>query len=604
LRRHRIPDYVREYRLRRDEPDFEMAKGGGFKEKGKYLSPPGRGNMLYFPPDVAPEWLADVSLPIIITESEKKCLALWELAGHDLPDAAEKPHFLPIAIPGVWNWRGVIGKAEGPYGERRDIKGVIPDFDRISWANRSVTILFDTNVRTNDRVRTARDALARELRQRGSRVSYVDLPAEAGVNGVDDLLGQWGTERVFDFLSKTYNPNVIIWEARLLIGAQNEILSRIENFAICLEQHPEWLGALRFNEFSNRVIVEESAPAGIQRGPLDDHTVIDIRCWLERYFLPGGDEKVRAAIDKAARLHSFHPVRNYIEQIKWDQRRRLERFFQTYFGAAGNDHYLAEVATMFLISAVARVFWPGCQADHLLVLEGRQGIYKSQGLRALFGAEYFTDQMPNLDSKDASLQLRGKWLIEFAEFDTLSKHEPSTVKAYVTRRVDVYRPPYGRQTVEVPRQTVFAATVNLQEYLTDEENRRFWPVRCGWVDVAALERDRDQIWGEAYALYRRGAIWWPDGELKTEFEQEQEARQIESPYLARVVAWLDKPKTRDEIVQDPKWLTTSQILDGLQIPAGQLKSVEQQVTRVMKQLKYKTDRIGRGKPRFWVRTQA
>ena len=73
-------DRVREFRLRRDRPDLEAKAEGGFKERGKYLSPPGRGNLVYFVPGTAAEWLTDPTLPVIITEGEKKCLALWELA--------------------------------------------------------------------------------------------------------------------------------------------------------------------------------------------------------------------------------------------------------------------------------------------------------------------------------------------------------------------------------------------------------------------------------------------------------------------------------------------------------------------------------------------
>jgi hypothetical protein len=36
-------------------------------------------------------------------------LALWRLANYE----TETPRFIPIAIPGVWNWRGIIGKTGG-----------------------------------------------------------------------------------------------------------------------------------------------------------------------------------------------------------------------------------------------------------------------------------------------------------------------------------------------------------------------------------------------------------------------------------------------------------------------------------------------------------
>jgi hypothetical protein len=45
-------DRVREYRLRRDQPDLEYDSTGNLKPRQKYLSPPGRSNMLYLVPGV------------------------------------------------------------------------------------------------------------------------------------------------------------------------------------------------------------------------------------------------------------------------------------------------------------------------------------------------------------------------------------------------------------------------------------------------------------------------------------------------------------------------------------------------------------------------
>ncbi len=72
--------HVREYRLRRDHPDFEVDANGELKVKQKYLSPPGRGNMLYLPPGCDHVALTNVELPLIITEGEFKTLALARLA--------------------------------------------------------------------------------------------------------------------------------------------------------------------------------------------------------------------------------------------------------------------------------------------------------------------------------------------------------------------------------------------------------------------------------------------------------------------------------------------------------------------------------------------
>jgi hypothetical protein len=112
-------DSVREYRLRRDHPEMEYDSSGNLKPRQKYLSPPGRSNMLYLAPGAPQHLLRYSSIQILIAEGEFKTLALWRLAFHC---AADQPRFLPLGVSGVYNWRGTIGKTTGPDGSRLDVK--------------------------------------------------------------------------------------------------------------------------------------------------------------------------------------------------------------------------------------------------------------------------------------------------------------------------------------------------------------------------------------------------------------------------------------------------------------------------------------------------
>jgi predicted P-loop ATPase len=110
-----------------------------------------------------------------------------------------------------------------------------------------------------------------------------------------------------------------------------------------------------------------------------------------------------------------------------------------------------------------------------------------------------------LGSKDAALQIRGVWIVEISELDSLVRSEIASIKAFMSRSADRFRPPFGKRVVECPRQCVFAGTVNHTEYLRDETGaRRFWPVLCGSIDIEALARDRDQLWAEATHRYSSG----------------------------------------------------------------------------------------------------
>jgi uncharacterized protein (DUF927 family) len=194
-------EFVREYRLRRDHPPVEPRGDGTFREVQKYLSPPGTRSMLYIVPGTQPALLADTQLPIIVTEGEKKAIALHRLALAGRTDDA--PRFLPIGLPGVWNFRGTVGKSVGPNGDRRDVKGVITDFGRLNLA-RKVVVAFDSNVHRNSEVRRARAALRTELERRGASVYYLEVPELSSVNGVDDWLAAVGPEPVLRALESVH----------------------------------------------------------------------------------------------------------------------------------------------------------------------------------------------------------------------------------------------------------------------------------------------------------------------------------------------------------------------------------------------------------------
>jgi len=99
-----------------------------------------------------------------------------------------------------------VGKQDGPDGKRQDIKGAIGDLDRIVWKERRAVILFDSNVRSNDDVRIARFALAKELRERRAHVFLADISPDLGVNGIDDVVGQHGAAVALRIIESAYDP--------------------------------------------------------------------------------------------------------------------------------------------------------------------------------------------------------------------------------------------------------------------------------------------------------------------------------------------------------------------------------------------------------------
>lgn len=345
----------------------------------------------------------------------------------------------------------------------------------------------------------------------------------------------------------TGDPNARIpkptWFGRLrldLVGApeRNEA-----NVIVALSSAPAFAGVLAFDEFAQEIVVCRALPWDSLSVPLprswEDADEIRTAEWLQLRGINVAPVVVSRAVGAVARELRIHPVRDWLETLKWDSTPRIESWTSTYLGAEPTTLHHT-VGALWLISAVARIFRPGVKADHMLILEGPQGARKSTALKVLAGEDWFTDELPELGSKDAALHMQGVWIVEIAELDAIGRAEVSRIKAFLTRTTDRFRPPYGRYTVEVPRQCVFAGTVNPDTYLRDETgNRRFWPLRCGTIDIAALARDREQLWAEAVHRFREGAIWWiEDPALLAEAREAQDRRYQSDAWDDLIERWL------------------------------------------------------------------
>jgi predicted P-loop ATPase len=265
--------------------------------------------------------------------------------------------------------------------------------------------------------------------------------------------------------------------------------------------------------------------------------------WLQHRRVRVNSRLAAEAVQVIARENRFHPVRDYLRSIQWDQQPRLHELLPKYFGAESTE-WTRAIGERWLISAVARIERPGCQVDHVLLIQGPQGRLKSTALRTLAGDDHFSDHISDLGSKDSRVDLHGKWILEMAELDKVRRGQLERVKAFLTARIDNFRLPYGRISEAVPRSCVFAATVNDETPLTDETGgRRFWPVGCGTIDIEALERDRDQLWAEAYQRYYDGAVWWLDSaELNTLAAEEQDKRYEPGVWDDIILEWIEEPR--------------------------------------------------------------
>ena len=294
-----------------------------------------------------------------------------------------------------------------------------------------------------------------------------------------------------------------------------EPLNTIQNVQVILENDPRLKGRVYHDEMAGRPMAVSPLPwepAG-QACSVKQWTDADdsgLRGYMEAVYGITGKEKIMDGFAVYALNHKVHKLRDYLSALAWDGVLRVDTLLVDYFGAEDNV-YTREAIRKTLIGAVARIFHPGIKFDTMLILAGQQGIGKSTFFRCL-GMDWYSDSLCTFEGKDAAELLQGYWILEAGELTGMTKSEMNTVKQFLSKCDDVYRAAYGKRTEKYPRQCIIVGTTNETEFLKDYTgNRRFWPVDLTgeghrkniWRDLPA---EAPQIWAEAAALYRLGAL--------------------------------------------------------------------------------------------------
>lgn len=320
------------------------------------------------------------------------------------------------------------------------------------------------------------------------------------------------------------------WHRECITDGNGKMLPILANAAKAIRGEFRLANAIAFDEMQRvPMLVSSIGDGSVFPRPITDTDVVKVQEWMQEAGIKRiGKDTVGDAMRLCAEERAFHPVRDYLKALKYDGVPRLDTWLATYLGTEATP-YTRAIGRMFLSSMVARIFRPACKADYMMVLEGSQGALKSSACNIL-GGIWFSDAMPDVNvGNDAQQHLRGKWLIEVAEMHAMNRADTTLLKAFITRTTERYRPSHGRLEFIEPRQCVFIGTTNRDVYLRDETGgRRFWPVKCGRVDIAALAADRDQLFAEAEHLYQAGEPWWPSKDLEREIIQPQQASRYEA----------------------------------------------------------------------------
>ena len=344
-----------------------------------------------------------------------------------------------------------------------------------------------------------------------------------------------GGSKVLAILGKDsqHHPELLMLEYGFIKSANGSFASNLGGVCGVLERHHHWTGKLWYDSFLDRVLT--TAWGEVQEWT-DDLTTKTTRWFQDSFRLANlNSERVHEAVQSVARGQPRNVLKTWLESLQWDSIPRLHEALSRGFGAAEND-YTQAVSECWFKSLAARALEPGCKVDTMPVFEGGQGIGKSTAM-AILGGEWFGEMHEDFGSKDFVLSLKGKWLVEVAEMHAFGKTDVDRLKGILSTATDRIRRPYGRMTEEHPRQSVFAGTTNRDDWQQDDTGaRRFWPVRCGNIDLDWLRENRGQLFAEAVARFKAGEKWWEVPVAQAAAEADR--RRIEDPWSVTISAWL------------------------------------------------------------------
>jgi predicted P-loop ATPase len=515
----------------------------GKKSKpAKYLTASGYGAHPLFAEmsdiDYWREVIKNLGVSVIVTEGFKKALVGL---------AAGCP---TISIPGVNNW-----------GTDKGLHDLLKPF---AVKGRTFYLAFDMDLFTNGMVLSALRKLGKALEKEGATVKVM-LWNDAH-KGLDDYLLHAGLDAIAPVMK----------DALPLDNWWNKVSDRL------LRDHgviQDRLGSrLRYNEMSHEVELDGTPfDMGNAKNSLNLHHAVKTQS-------PRDD--IPFLVKDIAKKATYHPVREYLEKVHTlygDDTSILNDLASKVLGAVTplDQTFLKR----WLISAVARVYEPGCKVDTVLILQGGQGAGKSTFFKTLAGPDWFNDSLPPMGTPNMISTMYKAWINEWAELEVVfGQKDTSATKAFITTAEDNLRRPYERSIETLKRSSVLVGTTNQDEFLRDATgNRRFWPITVGdRIDNAYLEKHRDKIWAAAVALYKQREQWYLTSEEEALARERAKDYQEADPWESLILDYADGKDV---------FRTEDFLYSKLNIPHGaQDRKAQLRVGRVLRGL-------------GWVRTQ-
>ena len=304
--------------------------------------------------------------------------------------------------------------------------------------------------------------------------------------------------------------------------------------------------------------------------------------------------------------HQVDPVKTWLESITaeplcdsdWNN---LDQFL------IGKKDEIAKVFfKRYLVSAVKRIWEPGCKVRQTPVLQGPQNLGKTELGKAIFSPQWFgSDGLSQKLDHDDVARLMRFWCFELGELDGYRKHHAEKLKNFLTNSTDTARFVYNRAHKVIPRRTLFWGTSNGMPLNDPTGSTRFVVIpvesELPWRDV---DLARESLLARAVQEYLNGAPYFSTAD-------EMDAIRERNSDFQTVEPWFDAIRCKaEEIVREDRLpVTTAALYRAVEI--HEIKDQNQhnaaRISNVMTALGfyYAQHRQGEGKrPRGWWPSQA
>lgn len=328
-----------------------------------------------------------------------------------------------------------------------------------------------------------------------------------------------------------YEVEVAKVKSKLDLTPNGRVENSISNIYTVLENDPYLKDRIRYNSFAE--VLEPKS--GIKwRGNWDDSVIHEfwsdndtaaLNVYIGRTYKISNKSALEDSLTTIGMDNSYHPIREYLDSLIWDGVPRVETFFHKILGSE-DTNLNREITKMFFKGSVARPKYPGIKFDYALTLFGEQGLGKSYIFDKL-ARKWFNDTTIQMGSADSYIANTGSWITEHAEGASSKKADIETMKAFITKREDKVRMPYGRRFSYLKRQGTMVITTNDNVYFKDTTGNRRFPI----IEVGVEEIDEDyvvgeltddfidQVWAEAVRIYEEDSALKFTEEIKGQLER-------------------------------------------------------------------------------------